>query len=103
MVVDVYNNLAAAGFGTASWWCRETVTAHHKSAVLSFWMQATINRWDNQQVSVAAEEKWWQWASLCHPLAAWQLMTLMTTMSWPHTEKAAAAMALASLYSDSGS
>jgi len=54
-VIDIYNNLAAAGFRTASWWRRGTAAAHHNSAVFSFCMQATINRRDNQQVSVQRE------------------------------------------------
>jgi len=58
---------------------------------------------DGTKRGVCAQEKRWQWASFCHPLAAQQLMTLMTTTtSQPHTDKAAAAMAMASLYSDSG-
>jgi len=48
---------------------------------------------------VCAKGKWWQWALLCHPVAAWQLMTLMTTTSWPHRGKAAAATEL--LYGES--
>jgi len=56
---------------------------------------------DGTKRGVCAQEKWWQWVSLFRPLAAQQSMTLMTTTSWPHIEKAVAATAMASLYSDS--
>jgi len=48
-VIHIYSNLTAAGFRTASWWCRGTAATRHNSAVFSFWMQSTINRWDKKR------------------------------------------------------
>jgi len=74
------------------WWCKE-------SAVQFSMLDASNNKQVGQSTDVCAEGKWWQWASLYCPMAAWQ--SLWSQQHHATQRKVAAAMA--SFYHDSGS